>query len=134
MGFFARPNLDNIQFKQLSGTTLTLSGQTKILNLNGLSIANGSGNTIIINAKGAVDGNVMTYNAGTNEISLSLPSSGASTGIYICASPTTCTVGGLPAGSPISGCTIAKILEKILVPTINPTVTPPAFTYSIPLS
>ena len=32
MPFFARPDLSNEQFKQLSGSTLTLSGTTQIAN------------------------------------------------------------------------------------------------------
>ena len=129
MTFFARPNLEDIQFLQRSGSTLTLSGQTKIVNTNGLAIADGSGHTIQISAKGAAVGRVLTYDG--TEIKFSPPTSGASTGIYTCASPTTCTVGGLSANTPISGCTIGYILEKILVPTLNPTVNSPAFTYSI---
>jgi hypothetical protein len=131
MTFFARPNLSDEQFKQLSGTTLTLSGQTKIVNANGLAIADGSGNTIQISAKGAAIGRVLTYDAGTNEIKFSAPSSGASTGIYTGLSPSTCTVGGMPAGTSLSGVCITSILQCILVPTLNPTVNPPAFSYSI---
>ena len=36
MAFFSRPNLDDVQFKQLSGTTLTLSGKTIFNNTTGL--------------------------------------------------------------------------------------------------
>lgn len=129
MTFFSRPILSDEQFKQLSGTTLTLSGQTKIYNSNGLAISNGSGNTILINAKGAAVGNVLTYDG--NEIKLSSPSSGASTGIYVCASPTTCTVGGLVSGTSISGCSIGYILEKILVPTVSPVVVSPTISFLI---
>jgi len=129
MAFFARPNLDDLQFKQLSGSTLTLSGQTQIINPSGLTISDGSGSTIVINAKGASVGNVLTFDG--NEINLQLPSSGASTGIYTCASPTTCTVGGLSASTSITGCTIARLLEMILVPTLYPTLSAPFNTFSI---
>jgi len=129
MPFFARPDLSNEQFKQLSGSTLTLSGQTQIINPSGLTISDGSGSTIVINAKGASIGNVLTFDG--TEISLQLPSSGASTGIYTNASPTTCTVGGLSANTQITGCTIGKILEMILVPTINPSIIAPFNSLSI---
>ena len=39
---------------------------------------------------------------------------------YQCSSPSTITVGGLSAGSPLTGCGLDKILEKILVPYIAP--------------
>lgn len=44
-------------------------------------------------------------------------------GIYELSSPTTVTVGGLPAGSDIFGLPIDVILERILVPPLNPTFT-----------
>lgn len=46
--------------------------------------------------------------------------SGGGGGVYNGASPTTITVGGLPAGSVIFGQTIQDILEDILVPYIAP--------------
>lgn len=119
MPFFARPNLDDVQFKQLSGTTLTLSGQTRIVTWSGFTITDGYGGNVIVTARGATgstsDGNVLTYRGGI--ISLE-GSSTSGESRYYCASPTTCTVGGLLAGSTISGCTIAGILESILVPSI----------------
>ena len=39
---------------------------------------------------------------------------------YQCASPSTCTVGGLPAGSSLTGCGLDRILEQILTPYIAP--------------
>jgi hypothetical protein len=129
MPFFARPNLDNTQFKQVTNSTLTLSGQTRIINTSGLTIADGSGNTIQISAKDAAIGRVLTFDG--TEIKFSPPSSGASTGIYTGLSPSTCTVGGMPAGTLISGVCITNILQCILVPTLNPTVNPPSFSYSI---
>ena len=53
MTFFARPNLDDIQFKQLTGSTLTLSGQTRIIETNGLTLSDGAGSNIVITAKNA---------------------------------------------------------------------------------
>lgn len=122
MTFFARPNLSDEQFKQLSGTTLTLTGET-----NFVGILKSKG--VEIDATLGVLGDVLTYNG--SKIVLSVPSSGASTGVYTCASPTTCTVGGLPAGSAISGCTISNILQSILVPTLPPALTPPSSTFCV---
>ena len=122
MSFFSRPVLEDLQFKQLSGTTLTLSGETNfvgILKSKGIEI-DGTASTI---------GDVLTYDG--VKIRLSLPSSGSSTGVYTCASPTTVSVGGLLATSPISGCSISKILEMILVPLCNPTLVSPSRTFSI---
>ena len=39
MTFFSRPNLDDVQFEQLSGTTLTLNGNTIIYSVSGLSLS-----------------------------------------------------------------------------------------------
>lgn len=127
--FFARPILEDLQFKQIPGSVLTLSGQTQISTLTGLTLANGSGGTIAINASGASFGNVMTYDG--TQIRLMPPTASGGSGIYTCASPTTCTVGGLVAGTPISGCTISQILQEILVPTLYPTLTPPSASLSL---
>ena len=124
MTFFARPILSDEQFKQLSGTTLTLSGQTRIANPNGFALSDGIGGYVPVIATGGTNYDVLTYCNG--QIILHTPTSGTSSGTYTCSSPTTVTVGGLPAGSPISGCPISRILEEILVPTVCPTVISPS--------
>mgnify|MGYP005843057251 CR=1 FL=1 len=130
MPFFARPDLSNEQFKQLSGSTLTLSGTTQIANpVGGLEFIDEYSQPIPVIVTGATEESVLTYVGGC--LILKQPTSGASTGVYTCASPTTCTVGGLNAGTSISGCTIGYILERILVPTLNPTVTPPSSTFTV---
>lgn len=134
MAFFARPDLDNLQFKQLSGSTLTLSGQTQIVKQGGLELPDGIGGYIPVVTCAAVNQTVLTYietTGGTCCLTLLPPSSGASTGIYTCASPTTCTVGGLLSGSSISNCGIDKILELILVPVVGSTISAPFNTFSI---
>jgi len=115
MTFFSRPNLSNIEFKQISGSTITLSGQTQIASTSGLSLTDGLGGYVPIIATGGTNYDVLTYCNG--KITL-LPTSGGGSGVYSGASPTTCTVGGLTSGSPIVGCSISKILETILVPAI----------------
>lgn len=116
MPFFARPNLGDVEFKQLSGTTLTLSGQTRIATPTGLELSDGTGGYIPVMATGETvsNGDVLTYENGK----ISLKPGGGGSGIYYEASPTTCTVGGLAAGTQITGRTIACILKDILVPVI----------------
>ena len=122
--FFARPNLSDEQFKQLNGTTLTLSGQTRIATVTGFSISDGTKNVPIIVTGGTL-GKVLTYDSTTCQITLqSAPGSGG--GLYSGASPTTCTVGGLVCNSPISGLPISDILQSILVPTVCPAVVAPS--------
>jgi len=127
MTFFARPNLDDVQFKQLSGTTLTLDGHTVINSVSGLSLTGDYGKIPII-ATGETENHVLTYKSGKIVFA---ESSGSGGGIYSGASPTTCTVGGLNSDSDIYGCSITCVLEQILVPTITPTLTPNSLSFSI---
>ena len=115
MTFRARPDLGNTQFKQLSGTTLTLSGFTQINSIEGLSINDGAGNFVPIILTGTTNYNVLTYVDG--KVTLQ-PQSGGGSGIYSGSSPTSCSVGGLVCGTAINGCTISSILEDMLVPSI----------------
>jgi len=125
MGFFARPRLSDEQFVQNKDDVLTLSGQTRIATTTGLTLTDGSGGNIIITASGAsTNFDVLTYCNGV--ISLQTPTASGGSGTYTCASPTTCTVGGLPAGTPIYGSGITTILQCILTPTLNPTLTSPS--------
>jgi hypothetical protein len=128
MGFFARPNLSDEQFKQLEGTTLTLSGQTKIENVTGFSISDGS-NFIPVIVTGGTNFDVLTYCNGKITLEPSTGTGGG--GVYSGASPTTCTVGGLCCGSPIYGLPISDILESILVPTVSPAVSAPGLSFYI---
>lgn len=135
MPFFARPNLDDTQFKQLTGSTLHLSGQTYIMTPSGLTLtANDGVYDIVLTAKGAgplTDGYVLTYNDAKKQIELCLSAGSGGTQIYNGTSPTTCTVGGLPAGTSISGCTLSCIIQKIVAPALNPTITAPSNTFSL---
>jgi hypothetical protein len=124
MTFFARPNLDDVQFRQISGTTLTLTGTT-----NFVGTLKSKGVEIDGDNTGASYGDVMTYD-GAGKIVL-MPGGGGGSAYYSGASPSTCTVGGLVANSVLSGKTVSKILEEILVPTLAPTVTGPSNTFSI---
>jgi len=128
MAFFARPNLDNVQFKQLDGSVLTLSGQTQIATTSGLTLYGGmSGGTpyyIPIIATNADNFDVLTYCNGI--ISLQPSSASGGTGIYDGLSPTTCSIGGLSAGTTIYGSGYTDILQCMLVPTLYPTLVNPS--------
>jgi len=128
MAFFARPLLDNTQFKQLVNSELTLSGQTQIATVSGLTLTDGIGGYVPIIATGGSNNYVLTYDdSGVSPvIRLKEATASGGTGVYDCASPTTCTVGGLPAGTTIYNCPINDILQCILVPTLNPTLTNPS--------
>ena len=127
MPFFSRPELSNEQFKQSLGSVLALSGQTQIATISGLTIMGDSGN-IPIYVTGGTDFKVMTY---LNDKIVLRDSTGGGSGIYSGASPTTCTIGGLVAGTNIYGSSISDILEEILVPTLYPALTDPSNLFTI---
>lgn len=128
MTFFSRPNLEDNVFKQINGTTITLSGLTRIATATGFSISDGT-NYVPIIVTGGTNQDVLTYIDG--QVVLREPTASGNTGIYKCASPTTVTVGGLVTCSNIYGLGIDKILEEILVPLCNPILTDPYDTLTI---
>ena len=128
--FFARPNLSDEQFKQLQGTTLTLSGQTRIASISGLTLATGSTNSggVIITAEGAPTrvGQVLTYDGGSRKICL-MPFGAGGDPMYpsLCKTPSIVSVGGIPINYTLTGKTLSTILQDMLVPTLNPALTLP---------
>lgn len=127
MTFFARPDLSNEQFKQLSGSTLTLSGITQINSEDGLQLINSGGTYSSISATIGFPGTHVLTLQPDGSIKLAESTGSGATTVYLGASPTTCTVGGLNAGTPISGCTFQHILQTILVPAqlaviVNPSI------------
>lgn len=128
MPFFARPNLDNDQFKQIQGTTLTLSGQTQIATVSGFTLTDGAGNNIPIIATGGTNYDVLTYLNGKIRLE---PVSGVTGSAYSGNSPTTCTVGGLVSGTSINGCSISCIIQDIVAPPLNPTIISPSIGFTI---
>lgn len=122
MTFFARPNLDDTQFKQLSGSTLTLDGRTIINSYSGLTLTGDLGQIPVV-ISGETEGYVMTYKSGQIVLAETTASGGST--VYNGASPTTCSVGGLVCNTAIAGCEVTKILEMILAPTLAPTCTAP---------
>ena len=133
MTFFSRPVLDDIQFKQLNDSVLTLSGQTRIASVSGLTLSDGAGGNIVISASGASSpdmiGSVLTFNG--NSISLYPASPTGETMMYVGSSPASITLGGIVSGTTLTGKTVSCIIEELLVPTINPTLTNPSSTFTL---
>jgi hypothetical protein len=81
-------------------------------------------------------GHVLTLvsDGGTPKIRLEEPTGGGGGDVYTGASPSNITVGGLSAGTTLTGRTYTSILQEILVTTFFPTLTPPSlssFTVSV---
>lgn len=119
MTFFARPKLDNDQFEQLSGTTLTLNGQTQIATISGFTLSDGNGGNVIITASGASSGttnNVLTYDG--NVIKLMTPSLSGDTP-FICGTE---DIRRAPYyGLNMNANTVSTFLEKFFFPDAPPT-------------
>lgn len=115
MGFFTRIILNDDMAKQLSGDSLMLYGETDfqgILKSKGIEIdASLTG--------GVLDGWVLTLDGG--KIILKPSASSGTTSFYDGASPSTITVGGIPANTDLitgnagSGFTSFDLWEKLLV-------------------
>lgn len=136
MTFFARPDLSNEQFKQLSDSILTLSGTTQIASISGLSLNDNFGNYITLAADNGLGlstpthGMVLGFDSIANRIRLMDISGGTGIGVYLGKSPTTVSVGGLPANTQILGSGFTCILQMMLVPTVNPSIIAPSQTFS----
>lgn len=111
MGFETKQDLKNKKFQQLTGDTLTLSGHTFVKDLRFITIPVITGATQIT-SKDYVDKKV----------------SGATSGgsVYNGSSPATVTVGGINSGYVLTGKTVNMIIQDLLVPTLNPTLTAPS--------
>jgi hypothetical protein len=134
MAFFARPNLDNTQFKQLKDSELTLSGQTQIATTSGLTLVGDAGTGpaayggmwIPIIATGASNNFVLTYDGTDKVIKLKASTASGGSTVYTESGATTCTVGGLSAGTTIYNCTLDCVLQCILNPTVYPALSSPS--------
>jgi len=116
MSFFSRPDLSDLQFKQLADSELHLSGTTYFIKTDGLQIADGSGNTIPIVGTGATDGFVLTYYDG----SITLQASSASGGTTIFDTHRPTTRSGVPVVNVSGACTINNFLEGYFFPAVPP--------------
>jgi len=111
MSFFTRPDLSDIQFKQLTGSTLTMSGTT---NFSGTL----KSKNIEIDAAitGASSGDVLTY-VGAGKIKLTP----AGSGVANFDSSRATTRSGIPAVN-VGGSTVNQFLEGYFFPSVPPTV------------
>lgn len=138
MPFFARPNLDDTQFKQLTGSTLTLSGTTHIMTPSGLTLTADDGITnVVITAKGAsplTDGYVLTYDKDRCEIALKCSAGSGGTTVYDYTGLTTCAVGGVGVGSCLYNCQLQDIIHTMVSPALNPAIIPPSNTFTLSCS
>lgn len=123
MAFFARPNLDDTQFKQLENSELTLSGQTRIATTSGLTLMGDSSTYIPIQVTGATNTDVLTYDSTDGVIRLK-PSTGGG-GVYTYSGLTTCAVGGLTTGQDLFNDPIQDIINCMVSPTIFPSLVAP---------
>ena len=114
MSFQTKQILDDSKFFQDSGSTLTLSGETFVAGeLKYLTHPTLTEDTQLADVKYVND---------------AIAGISGGSGIYNGASPSTVTVGGLNTGSVLTGYTANEILERMLVPTLNPTLTAPSIT------
>jgi hypothetical protein len=103
MAFSTKQNLSNDKFGQITGSTLTLSGDTVVANSGKLrysSVVSITGETQIVH-KSYVDDLIIGVTGGTI--------------LYDGATPATIQVGGITAGTQLTGRTANDILEQMLV-------------------
>lgn len=115
MPFFTRPDLSDIQFKQMSGSTLTMSGTTDfigILKSKGVEI-----DATLTGATSATTGHVLTYLDGK----IRLAPAGSGSGNNVFNSVRTTTRSGIPAVN-VGGTTIQQFLEGYFFPSVPPTL------------
>lgn len=130
--FFARPVLSNLQFKQTQDSVLTLSGETQIATTTGLTLTDGVGGFIPIQATGASNNYVLTYDAAKHVINLKMSTTSGGTSIYDYTGLTTCAVGGLPIDQDLYNDELKDIIHCMVSPTLNPNLTNPTIsTFSI---
>jgi len=117
MAFSTKQNLSNQKFQQITGSTMTLSGNTIIANSGRLRYASEvsiTGETQIVH-KSYVDEAILSVSTGGSII-------------YSGSTPASVALGGINVGYQLTGKTANQILENLLVPTLNPTLTNPSIT------
>lgn len=116
MPFFTRPDLSDIQFKQMSGSTLTMSGETNFTGI--LKSKNVEIDATLTGATSSITGHVLTYLGGKIRLA---PPGGGSSGDLTFDSNRTTTRSGIPAVN-VGGTTIKQFLEGYFFPSVPPTV------------
>jgi hypothetical protein len=112
MGFTTKQSLSNQKFYQATGDTLTLSGSTLVKNLRFTTLPAITGATQIT-SKAYVDSAIASVTSGGSIV-------------YSGATPASVALGGISIGYQLTGKTANQILENLLVPTLNPTLTAPS--------
>ena len=118
MSFFTRPDLSDIQFKQMSGSTLTMSGVTDfvgVLKSKGVEI-----DATLTGATSAMTGHVLTYIGGKIRLAPG-GSGGGGGGNNAFDSVRTTTRSGIPAVN-VGGATVQQFLEGYFFPSVPPSV------------
>ncbi len=116
---------DNDTFIHVSGTTVVLHGGSK-----------GSGEDIFLGQTGTtlyfkrIRGSGGTTVTTVGDSIVVTASGGSGGGTYNLSSPAVCTVGGITAGTPLTGKTAFQLFEEILVPSLNPSFIAPYVTTS----
>lgn len=106
-----KQNISNEKFYQATGDTITLSGNTRFRDIRYIVTPVITGGTQIV-SKSYLDSVIIGLTGGSS--------------VYNGATPATVTVGGISAGYQLTGKTANQILENLLVPTLNPTLTAPS--------
>lgn len=117
MSFFTRLPLEDRQVKQETGSTLTLSGET-----NFVGTLKSKGIEIDASISGTSIGDILTWDGSKIKLEASPTFSGGSV-IYSGATPSTVTVGGISAGTVLTGKTFNDLWEELLVPYVSPAFT-----------
>ena len=115
--FFSRPDLSDIQFKQLPDSELHLSGITYFRKPGGFQLVDENGQDIPVYATGGTSGHVLTYIDG----SITLMPGGAG-GDPLFDSNRTTTRSGIPAVN-VGGDTVKEFLEGYFFPAVKPSST-----------
>jgi hypothetical protein len=121
------PSIINVyedeSFVRISGKTTTY-GMSNSLSV-GVGVYSGTSNNnfVLKRLRGSGNTNVVDYGD-----SVVIHSTGGITTPYNCQSPSSICVGGIPAGTTLTGRNTFNILEQLLVPTLYPTLTNPSVT------
>ncbi|NJO62870.1 MAG: hypothetical protein HC836_33010 [Richelia sp. RM2_1_2] len=126
MSFFTRPELENRQFKQASGSTLTLSGTTNFLGtLQSKGIEINADDTVAF--ADTAHTYILTYDRTDQTIKLDFVTGGTSgEPVLPDFGPTVTTVGGIPSSSVVAGKTSLELWHDALYPTLYPSFVNPS--------
>ena len=119
------PSIINVyedeSFVRISGKTTTY-GMSNSLSV-GVGVYSGTSNNnfVLKRLRGSGNTNVVDYGD-----SVVIHSTGGITTPYNCQSPSSISVGGIPANTTLTGRNTFSILEQLLVPTLYPTFTAPS--------